>query len=105
MKYNEEFREKKGDKPEEIRKYEESFKEDNDKPAEIKKSADTNVEEEREILGENPFKEFLSHDVTRDYFDNFFSGIGNLRHGKYDQFLNKKKNNLIKSYTHSNRKK
>lgn len=107
MKYNEEYREKLGDKPEEVRKYEESFHEDNDDPAEIKKFAESNVEEERKILGDQPFKQILYHDLTDDYFKNFFydSDSQSFRHGKYDKFLNNKKSNLIKSSSRRKKKK
>jgi hypothetical protein len=105
MRYNEEYKEKLGDQPEEVRKYEESFHEDNDEPAEIKKFAESNVEEERKIFGAQPFKQMLSHDLTDDYFKNFFSDFQSFRHGKYDKFLNNKKSNLIKSVTRRNKNK
>jgi hypothetical protein len=47
----EEYREKDGDKPEEVRKYGEMVKKDNSDPAILKRNASTNIEGEEAILG------------------------------------------------------
>lgn len=121
----EEYRDKSGDAPEQIRKYGEMFSKDNDQPGILKKRANTNVEEEGLILGNNPeetkvlqndeqeknflnnFKSdnFFSFQKEKSFFDKFFEGFGTEKHtlptnhGNYDKFLGEKKNHLI-SHNH-----
>ena len=50
----EEYRDKLGDGPEQVRKYGEMFSKENDQPGILKKRANTNVEEEQMLLGNTP---------------------------------------------------
>ncbi len=118
----EEYRNKQGDKPEQVRKYGEMFSKDNEEPGLLKQKADTNVEEEGLILGNNAVetkvfedpkeeKEFLNDfgfgnfplNHNHPFFDNFFDeskideNMHKINHGKYDKFLEKRKKALISS--------
>ena len=113
---SEEYRQKAGDKPEVIRKYGEIYKRDNDQEGTLKKRAGTNVEVERNMLGDGTEIQKLDAIKEKDYFkdfdshfDNFFNdfdsslpalgnGFGNFEqmensfknHGKYGKFLDEK---------------
>jgi hypothetical protein len=118
----EEYRDKQGDKPDQVRKYGEIFSKDNEGPGLLKKKANTNVEEEGLILGNNAEetkvfedpkeeKEFLKDfgfgnlpfNHNDPFFDNFFDkskieeNLHKMNHGKYDKFLEKRKKDLISS--------
>ncbi len=116
----EEYRDKDGDKPEQIRKYGEMFSKDNDKPGVLKQKANTNVEEEGLILGNNseetnfvhnPIdeKDFMKDfgfgdfhlEMTDSFFKDFFKESEHdenslkMNHGKYDKFLDRRKKALM----------
>jgi hypothetical protein len=112
---SEDYRQKQGDKPEEIRKYNEIYKRDNDQEGIMKKRAGTNVEVERNMLGDATEIQKLDAIREKDYFKDFnthfhnssFPALGNelgnfeqmensfKNHGKYGKFLNEKaKGNL-----------
>jgi hypothetical protein len=102
----EEYRNKEGDKPMEVRKYGEVYKRDNNEEGDLKKRAGTNVEAERKILGEGIEKKKLNKQMEEEYFkdfgsrfDNFFNDLDtpmlddpfferfNNNHGRYGKFL------------------
>jgi hypothetical protein len=113
----EEYREKEGDKPEEVRKYGELYKRDNDDDGLLKQKASTNVDVEQKLLGNGEKMSMLNRRMEKDHFEDFNSHFDNFfdndvnkpfphigrdfghfdsfensfnNHGKYGNFLNEK---------------
>jgi hypothetical protein len=98
----EEYREKEGDNPEQVRKYGESFEKNNEELTKFKRKASSNVEEEQVILDAMPSKErMLKEEEEKQFLDggqflkNFHHSKPNLKHGRYDKYLEDRKKKLI----------